>query len=85
MNVRLLTIGAALATTLLVAGCGGGGGGYDDEMPPPQDVPDSALATPAGFTRFAGGLAESDTAEPLNLDRIGMAPASETDEPAALN
>ena len=40
---------------------------------------------PAGFTSFARGLAQNDTAEPLNLDRVGVAPASETDEAASLD
>ena len=90
-----LLLCAALAVALLVlGGCGGSvdGGG----MPAPTDnppatessnsVPDSALASASSFVSYLLAMLDksSDTTEPLNLDRIGEAPASDTTEASAL-
>lgn len=73
---------AGVAGALLSA-CGGGGG--DDSPPPLTEVPDSALTSSAAYTQFARGLGPLDTAEPLTLGRLEVAPTSETDEPAPLD
>lgn len=73
----------ALATGALLGACGGGGG--DDSPPPLTEVPDTALTSAAAYTEFARSLAPLDTAEPLSLGRLDMAPTSETDEPVPLD
>lgn len=80
-TIRLMT--SALLTALLLTACGGGGGSV--ESPPAPDVPDEALASPEGYTRWAMGLQPNDSSEPLNMDRLDTAPGSETAEPMSLD
>ena len=75
---KLLAAGAVAAT--LLTACGGGGNDT-----PADPVPDSALASPDGFTAWAQSLPSNDASEPVNVDRLAMAPTSETEEPVALN
>jgi ABC-type glycerol-3-phosphate transport system substrate-binding protein len=83
------TLRAALAASLaaggLLAGCGG-----DDSspMPPPvaaDQAPASAAASDTALEAFAIAQAPSETAEPLKLDLVPTLPASETEEPIAVN
>ncbi|MBL0149943.1 MAG: hypothetical protein IPP87_15015 [Ideonella sp.] len=68
-----------------LAGFGGGGG---DEAPAPpapppvvsNEVPASATVSATAYSQYAGGLAASDSTEPLDVDKVA-APSSETDEP----
>ncbi len=80
------TLAASLATALL-AGCGGDSD--STSTPPPatssNELPASATASGAALEAFAIGLAPSETAEPLQLDTVSALPASETDEPIAVN
>lgn len=82
---------AWLAATTLAALLAGCGGGDDDHAPPPSagpgSVPDSALVSSSAYTQFTltTALAPSETAEPLSADKVMMPPASETDEPVAVN
>jgi hypothetical protein len=82
MKTRLHRATLALLAGGLVSACGGGG---DDTPAPVTEVPDTALASPAAFTQFARSLPAADTAEPLDLARVDVAPTSETDEPASLD
>ncbi|MFL6625959.1 MAG: hypothetical protein ACJ8G1_05865 [Vitreoscilla sp.] len=83
------TLRAALAAWLaasgLLAGCGG-----DDAppVPPPvaaDQVPASAVASGSALEAFAIAQLPSETGEPLKLDLVTTFPASETDEPIAVN
>jgi hypothetical protein len=83
------TLRAALAAWLaasgLLAGCGG-----DDAtpVPPPvaaDQVPASAVASDTALEAFAIAQAPAETAEPLKLDLVSTFPASETEEPIAVN
>ena len=73
-----------LATVALTA-CGGSGG---DEAPPVADdgtsVPASVASSTAAWLQYANTLPESDSAQPKSLDKIEMAPTSETEEPVDL-
>ena len=78
-------LAAVLAASGLLAGCGG-----DDSTPtkPPvaaDQVPTSATASDTALEAFAIAQAPSETAEPLKLDLVSTLPASETDEPIAVN
>lgn len=78
MKPHLLTI--VVIGALSLAACGGGG---DGAGPPVADtgVPASAGTSPEAFTLYVGGLATSETAEPVDLGTL-VPPASETAEPA---
>ena len=78
-------LAAALAASALLAGCGG-----DDSTPakPPvaaDQVPPSAAASDTALEAFAIAQAPSETAEPLKLDLVSTLPASDTEEPIAVN
>jgi hypothetical protein len=79
------TLAASFAAGGLLAGCGG-----DDSPPamPPvaaDQVPTSAVASDTALEAFAIAQAPSETAEPLKLDLVSTFPASETEEPIAVN
>ena len=86
MNKQLLLCSALLAALGLTA-CNSGG---DDDAPPPvvqppqpvTEVPSSAGASADAYRSYAAGLAATDVAEPLGLDKVAEAPVSETTEPA---
>jgi len=83
------TFRAALAASLAAGGLLAGCGGNDAApMPPPvaaDQVPASAAASDTALEAFAIAQAPSETAEPLKLDLVSTLPASETDEPIAVN
>lgn len=83
MQTRLHARALALTAVVLMSACGGGGS--DDTPEPVVEVPDSALTSSTAYTQFARGLGSVDTAEPLTLGRLEVAPTSETDEPASLD
>lgn len=85
MQTRLHRGALALVTAALMSACGGGGSDDDNTPPPVQEVPDSALASPAAFTAFSRGLAVSEGGEPMTMARVDIVPTSETDEPASLD
>ena len=71
----------AAAAALLLAACG------DDpadapETPPPAGnaVPASATVSPAAYSQYAGSLATSETAAPLDVSQV-TPPTSETEAP----
>ncbi len=73
-----------LLSTIAIAGglsaCFGGG---DVASTPPvveTEVPASASASPEAYSRYAGSVAASETAEPLGVDAV-VPPVSETAEP----
>lgn len=79
---------AALALlSLTLEGCGGGNSvTLNSPQNPPgafDEVPASAKATSAGYTRFAAGLVKSETAPPLDISQT-TPPTSETEAPQAL-
>jgi hypothetical protein len=78
-TMRVFAFALLSATLTLVAGCGGSD---DGPLPPAvgNTVPASALASPAAFTSYVGGLPADDSVEPLDLDGV-MPPVSDTDEP----
>jgi hypothetical protein len=82
MRTHLKLMAGSLLTALLLTACGGGGKG---EAPVAPDVPDEALASSEGYTEWAKSLRPSDSADPLNMDRLETAPSSETAEPASLD
>jgi hypothetical protein len=82
MQTHFKLLASGLLAAVLLTACGGGG---DDVVPPAPDVPDEALASSEGYTEWAKGLQPSDSNEPLNMDRLVMAPSSETAEPASLD
>jgi hypothetical protein len=82
LKTRLHGWAVALVAGALLSACGGGG---DDAPAPLVEVPDSALTSSAAYTQFVRGRAADDTAEPLTLGRLDVAPTSETDEPAPLD
>ena len=88
--LRLRTAGHSAAVLLLalLGGCFSGGGGDDDvvvESPPVAiEIPDSALVSADAYTRFALGLALSDSAAPLNVDKVVDPPTSDPTEPLPL-
>jgi hypothetical protein len=45
-------------------------------------VPSSAIASVETYRSYVAGLAPSEVAEPLGLDKVTEAPLSETSEPA---
>lgn len=82
MQARFHRGALTLLAGALMSACGGGG---DDGPAPMQEVPDTALASPAGFMQFARGLPAGDDSEPLNLQRVDVAPTNEAEEPASLD
>ncbi|HEY0819028.1 MAG TPA: hypothetical protein VGD46_09635 [Rhizobacter sp.] len=83
MTTRFHRLVLALAASAAMAGCGGGGG--DDSPPPLTEVPDAALVSPDAYIQFARSLGPDDSAEPLALGRLDVAPTSETEEPVSLD
>ena len=75
-----------LLSMIVIAGglsaCFGGGDEVPTPMPPlaEAEVPASASASPEAYSRYAGSVAASETAEPLGLDAV-VPPVSETAEP----
>jgi len=84
MHTRFKLMACGLLTSAVLAACGGGGGS-DSPAPAVPDVPDEALASPEGFTTWAKSLQPSDGGEPLSMERLLMAPSSETTEPVSLD
>jgi multidrug efflux pump subunit AcrA (membrane-fusion protein) len=68
---------AILALTAGLAACGGGS---TAEPPVQNEVPASATASTASFSKYAGSVKRSETANPLLVDKV-QPPTSETDEP----
>lgn len=70
-----------LCVLTLSTGLAGCFGGDDTPMPAPSnEVPASATASPTAYSEYAGSLAATDSAEPLDVDKV-VPPTSETDEP----
>jgi hypothetical protein len=68
-----------------LAACGGNDDG--DAMPTPStptEVPDSALISATAYQQFAGSLMNSETAAPLDVNKVSKPPVSETLAPANL-
>ncbi len=80
MHTTFKLMASSLMTALLLTACGGNG---DTAATP--DVPDEALASSESYTEWAKSLRPSDSADPLNMDRLVTAPSSETAEPASLD
>ena len=70
----------ALALGLL-GGCFDGGGDEILQPPATNEIPDSALVSVEAYTKFALTNPTSETAEPLNVDKVISPPVSETVEP----
>jgi|GEM_PF-6163887 len=71
--------------SLGLAGCGGGSDSITLNSPqnPPgafDEVPAAAKASPAGYTTFASGLRQTETALPLDISQT-QPPTSETEAP----
>jgi hypothetical protein len=82
---RGLLAAMAVASAAALSACGGGGGGGDESPPPVSDtVPDSALDSWVSYTKYAGSLPSDEEKEPLKLDKLGQAPATDSDEPMGL-
>lgn len=83
-----LRLAAAAAVAALLAACGGGGSDPPATPAGPATVPDSATASVAAYTRFAGQLIAdvngSQTAVPLWLN-AAAAPVSESAGPTAVD
>ena len=76
---------AALAAGLALSGCfGGSDADFDDPQAAANVVPDSALTTSAAFTAYVGSLPLSETAAPVDIDKITTAPSSDTEAPMTL-
>jgi hypothetical protein len=76
----------AIAALALSAGLAGCGGGVSVEPAPPMasnEVPASATASTASFSKYAGSVQRSETADPLSVDKL-RPPTSETDEPVSV-
>lgn len=77
-----------LCALMLAAGLSACGGSDDAPAPMPpapppvvsNEVPASATASPLAYSQYAGTLVASDSAEPLDVDKV-LPPTSETDEP----
>jgi len=80
MHTNFKLTAGCLLTALLLTACGGNG-----ETAAAPDVPDEALASSEGYTEWAKSLRPSDSADPLNMDRLEAAPSSETAEPVSLD
>ena len=65
-----------------LSACFGGSDEAQTPMPPvvETEVPASASASPEAYSRYAGSVAPSETAEPLGVDAV-VPPVSETAEP----
>jgi uncharacterized lipoprotein YajG len=77
----------ALAAGSLLAACGGGSSDneYDPNAPQPQAViPDSALVSGTAYAEYAKSLARSETALPVDISKINIAPTSESVDPIGL-
>ena len=83
MRTSFQLMAASLVTALMLSACGGGSGNSDTAATP--DVPDEALVSSEGYTEWAKSLRPSDSADPLNMDRLVTAPSSETAEPVSLD
>jgi hypothetical protein len=70
----------AWAVLALTAGLVACGGGSTAEPPMQNEVPASATASPAAYSRYAGSVKPNETADPLLVDKV-QPPTSETDEP----
>jgi hypothetical protein len=85
MNTRVFKPGASavllLCLSAALVGCGGSSAGEEPVAVVAEDpIPTSAVASPEAFSRFAAGLADADSSEPLNVDNL-VPPTSETAEP----
>lgn len=81
---RNLTRLLLVASAAILAACGGSN---DHPAPAAVDntvVPDTALASTDAYASFVGSLPVQDTIEPRSLDKVSMAPTSETAEPTPL-
>ncbi len=75
----------AAAAALALAACGDNPADAPEPppAPPATEVPASALTSPAAYAQFAGSLAPSETASPLDVSRVTAAPTSETEAPVS--
>jgi len=81
IHQALLIAGAVLSLTA----CGGGDGDSTDATPSAAtEVPNSATVSAQAYQQFAATLTNSETAAPLDVNKVGKAPTSETDTPAML-
>lgn len=81
--MKTLKVMALLACAVALSACGDN---PDDGGPPAADdgqVPASASASIAAFFGYTSALTESETAQPLGVDRV-TPPTSETQEPSPL-
>jgi hypothetical protein len=74
-------LGGVLLAAVVLAACGGGGG--DSSPATPDAVPPSAGTSTQSFFAFQQGLAQSDTAEPMQLADF-LPPIDDTAEPFPL-
>ena len=75
----------ALATSALLAACSDSP--QEETVAPPlaaSEVPASAFASASAYTDFARSLAKSETGKPLDLNKAGAAPTSESASPAGI-
>ncbi len=84
-RMRALPFLVVAAGVLALAGCGGEGSPAPVPAPPSDQMSAAVMSSVQSLTAFAQAQPSTDTAEPLKLDNVGMAPVSDTLEPVALN
>ena len=81
MKLQNHLIALGLAATL--AACGDSPQTAEVTPPASNEVPASATASPQAYASFAASLTNSETQEPLDVNKV-TPPTSETEEPQAI-
>jgi hypothetical protein len=73
----------ALGLTAALAACGDSPQTAEVTPPASNEVPASATASPRAYASFAASLTNSDTQDPLDVNKV-TPPTSETEEPQTI-
>jgi hypothetical protein len=86
MAMKPLRLTCVLAAVAALAACSDNPSADPPAPPPPagNEIPASALASPAAITSWAASLQKSESGEPVDVNKAGRLPTSETEAPLPL-